>query len=1015
MKVPMCKLANQLCFTCYQPRQLSTQLHLCPWKIPRQATHLTNLAFFHFNYFSVIEECLACLSNSCQEHPFSAHNDLTPIMASVLFEDEKHEVFSLCNFYHPKFDKTLTVKKHCLMFNYLPSGHNLSQELSTQRTTFAFKKKRAANQHFSESLKKLKEKCDKNVAEQLLVKVLCESYRNYTFVSTESKAIDYLVRALVEMGVTPDVLVKGNQVITLRENSFGIKFICINQFLMGNACELNSTFGLKMEMSFLPNVDCFHGTKVKMTCPDFDYFRDVTDTKEKIIVKRQYWNKIKDEPFNYLTSLETIAFTHLKIYALAGLHFTKISMDFQSQCHSIFSTPKHMLEDSIQTVSAFMFPSTPSFVKSTFRMFALPENTLYTVDGEYGKNKAISQIEHEAVEYLRYKQPKQWVTSYSSCLGQKKFFKLGEKREFLIADAYNPNSKTCFLFCGCYFHSHPNCHMLKDKNQNLDKYHRLRQQMLDVLVHCSTEVTFVAVLWECHYNQLKNPRLEHVSILNGETFISPFEELKSSNAELKTFLAGSLFRPFHGMIIRDALRSAICEAYALKFVKQPGDGKECHLLDIASLFPYAAINFPLPYGEYFKLVGEDIQDIDFDDSFSTLRHKGRDVIAIVHCRVYPPSNLLHPLLQTKVNEITVLTLCRTCSQKTPQFEGSTYCNHSKLERSFVGTYTSQELAYGKSLGYEYDFFELAVYPKSGFFLAKFLTLLGFYKLRHCDLPANDQATYCKDLNARMRFKEILGFELEPEMISPNPRMREVYKTFLNHFLGTFGVNEEKMVDVQFLENYEQLLVHMKNDRIIDLEPMTEAILRVTLAKKHIGNSRTSNVSISCAVTSIARVIVHRHLQTLLQMKATIFRVSCDSITFVTDESQVLPFTLSEAFGCFKKVYPSVEGVAQVGVQLVSILYRSDTGELKEKIVASGATMSEQNSSVLSHRSFEAMADTLVQTRVVDFSNFKVIAKKRIKMGTVTRRQGIFSRKLFIRRQIIKKTPYYLTLPYGWRE
>lgn len=1017
--LPMCKLASQMCFSCYQPR-LSTKLHLCPWKIPKPSKYLNNLAFFHFQYFSVVEECLACLSASCQEHPFSPHTDLTPILASVLYEDEKHELFSLRHFYHPKFNKGVSSMKHCLQFNYLPKGHGLSNTLSSQKKVAAFNKTRAANKHFTKSLERLKNKSDKSVAEQFLVEVFCESYRNFTFVSTESKAIDYLVRALVEIGAKPDIIVKGNQVILLNDNYFDIRFICINKFLNGNANELNSTFGLKKEMSYLPTVDCFKAAEVtEMACPHFDNFRDITDTKGKINEKRQYWEKIKDEPYNYLQSLESFAYTNLQIYALAGLHFTKISMDFQSKCHLNFQTPKLMTKDCVPVVSAFMFASTPAFVKSTFRMFALPENTLYSVKGEYGKKKGISQIEHEAVEYLRHKQPKQWVTSYSSSKGQKKFFKLGEKREFLIADAYNPISKTCFLFCGCYFHSHPNCHLLKDKNQNLDKYYRMRQQIVDVLVHCHTQVTSVAVLWECHFRQLKNPSPEYCHILQGETFISPFEELKTDNAELHNFLAGALFRPYEGMIIRDALRAATCEAYALKFVKKPGDGKVGHCLDMSSLYPFAAINFPLPYGEYFKLVGDEIQDIDFDDSFSTMRHKGSDVIAIVHCRVHPPSNLLHPLLQTTVKDMSVLTLCRTCSENTTQFEGSTYCGHDKLERSFVGTYTSQELAYGKSLGYGYDFFELAVYPNSGFFLAKFLTLLGFYKLRYCDLPNDNQASYCNDLNERMRFKDILGFELKPDMISPNPRMREVYKTFLNYFLGTFGVNEEKLVDVEFLDSYQQLLEHMLDDRVIDLEPMTDAILRVTLSKKNIGQSRSSNVSIACAVTSIARVIMHRHVQTLQEMKATIFRVACDSIIFVTEESQVLPFILSEAFGCFKKVYPTVEGVAQAGVQLVSVLYRTETGELKEKIVASGATMSESNSSVLSHASFDKMADHLVKSRIVDFSCFKVTAvrttKKRLKVGTVVRQQNIFSRKLFARRQILDKTENYMTLPYGWRE
>jgi hypothetical protein len=162
------------------------------------------------------------------------------------------------------------------------------------------------------------------------------------------------------------------------------------------------------------------------------------------------------------------------------------------------------------------------------------------------------------------------------------------------------------------------------------------------------------------------------------------------------------------------------------------------------------------------------------------------------------------------------------------------------------------------------------------------------------------------------------------------------------------------------------------------------------------------------------------VQKLLALGATILRVSCDSIAFVADEdaSPKLP-TMSEAFGCFKQVYPGeIEGLVQAGTNLVSVLYRNTMGNLEEKVMASGATMSQKNSLLLSHSNFADMAEKLVRTNIVDFSEQKVHAVRHRtcpqKTMMVQRRQSVFSRNLFARRQIIKESPYFSTLPYGWR-
>jgi hypothetical protein len=918
----------------------------------------------------------------------------------------------------------------------MPDGLGLDKSLSRCKETFQFKKPAGKNKHLQENLAFLREKDDKSLEEQLLSTFLCEQYRNFTFVCTERKAIDFLVRALVANNIIPIITVQGSQTILLTVPLFSLTFICLSKFLPGTVEKLQKTFNISENILYFPNIPFNDSKKEDIQCPAFTYFQDVMDNEENAKEKYSFWTEIRRLPFNYLKSLQAVSERDLWIYAKSGLQFAKLSMDLQADCLKNFVKPALAPaggRNEVPVVSAFTFVSPSSFVMSTFRGFALPDNKLHVVKNQYGKKKPISYVEHQAVEFLRFKQPNQWVTVYSSSEGQKKFYLKEGEREFCIADAYNPTTKTCFMFCGCYHHAHPKCHMASNSDGN--KYKILLTQITNLLTYCSKEVQYVSILWECQYSQIKKPMVEHCDVFDDGPLMSPFEELRSSNAELLDFLAGPHFRPFRGMVIRDAMRPSQCEVYALKYVKQAGDGKKCHILDIASLFPYVGINFPLPCGRYIKLLGDELNEIDFDPEFTTMRHKGMNVIAIVHARVFPPTDLFFPFLQTKITkkenkDIIVNTLCRTCSEESSQFEGMTICSHSKMQRSFDGVYTSQELAYGKSLGYNYEFYEMAVYYEQGFFLSKFLTLLGYYKLRHCEYPdsvgksESERADYCKQLSAKMQFQEHLGYELTPGQIKPDKKLREVYKIFLNSFLGSFGANQTKNVTVKFLESHKQLQSYLEDEKvtIMDIDYMSESMVRVTKRADplKLKPSRTSNVSVACSITAVARIVVHKHLQKLLDMKATVLRVACDSITFVLDENQEQPFEISEAFGSFKKEFPEVEGVAQAGTQLASVLYRDKEGMLKEKVTASGATMSQLNSSVLCHASFEQMAEKLVKTNIVDFSDIKVDAvmhrtypkKKLTKL--IHRKKTVFSRNLFARRQILAKTPNYLTYPYGWR-
>lgn len=548
----------------------------------------------------------------------------------------------------------------------------------------------------------------------------------------------------------------------------------------------------------------------------------------------------------------------------------------------------------------------------------------------------------------------------------------------------------------------------------------MRQTEL-LLTECADEVEIVHHLWECQYQSIKKG---DAVVLGGPTLMAPFEQLKVCNAELIQFLEGPNFRPFEKLKIRDGLSAALSETFALKYLKQPGE--TCYILDISSLFSHVAIDFPMPQGRYSNLIGDELAStaVSFDPEGTRMYLNGTEVIAVVQARVFPPRQLVHPFLQTQINGITVATLCRKCSLEAKRRDGIAVCTHSELERSFVSTLSSCEVAYAALLGYTFNFFEMIVYYEAGFFLRPFLTLLAFEKLRHSEYPKNivtpdEKVKYCKSINEQMQFPKLIQMEFCPAVVQPNAQLRAFSKACLNFFLGTFGANPEKGTTVEFVHYYQELLKHVKSNRIVDLVPLTDDILQVTLKNREVHPSRTSNVSVAISITAMARVVVHKKMQQVTQLGGCLLRVACDALYFVLPDTVPLPFQIDEAFGNFKHQFENVEAVIQVGLRNLSILFRDSEGHLREHLITGGVMLSQYNEAILCHEKYKDVVEKLFQddpqlakTKVLNVQYQNSI--KRPKLKCVRKKQTAFSQLIHLRRQFMPNSKHYASLPYGFQ-
>jgi hypothetical protein len=154
---------QEFCPICYSDK-IPGEMHLCPWSEAKKYERLENLGFVNFSYSTDRQICAFCdtpSSQMCQLHPFGPADVITPVMASVYFEEGSHERFALSHFYHPMFTETPKTVRDVFSFKYMPDGLGLSKTLSRKKETCAFNKPKGKDLLLNESLASLRGKPEK--------------------------------------------------------------------------------------------------------------------------------------------------------------------------------------------------------------------------------------------------------------------------------------------------------------------------------------------------------------------------------------------------------------------------------------------------------------------------------------------------------------------------------------------------------------------------------------------------------------------------------------------------------------------------------------------------------------------------------------------------------------------------------------------------------------------------------------------------------------------------------------
>ena len=280
------------------------------------------------------------------------------------------------------------------------------------------------------------------------------------------------------------------------------------------------------------------------------------------------------------------------------------------------------------------------------------------------------------------------------------------------------------------------------------------------------------------------------------------------------------------------------------------EGEKGKYVDFVSLYPTVNYSKRYPVGHPTKILEPD----EYDNKW----------FGFMKCKVLPPKGLYHPVLPVKTMcgnaEKLLFPLCRTCAEAK-----QSKCDHSDTERSFIGTWCTNEIDIALSKGYIIQkIYEVWHFKESSEDLFKGY-VRKFMKIKMESSPMTF-GNKCKYKN-EAEFKYIVKNKLDIDLgeMKHNPGMRAISKLCLNSLWGKFGqrLNMKKTAYVMTPSEFYNILLDDSIDDL-NLQFINEEMVQMTynLKDQFVDNSNSTNIFIAAFTTSHARMMLYGVLDKL---------------------------------------------------------------------------------------------------------------------------------------------------------
>ena len=552
-------------------------------------------------------------------------------------------------------------------------------------------------------------------------------------------------------------------------------------------------------------------------------------------------------------------------------------------------------EDFIQleNIDPLRYITIASVCMTIYRSNYMPKKTIAIVP-EYAKTDNFSKM---SIMWLNYMS--NGANIQHALNGGEKVLTIGDKT--YKVDRFCEETNTVYEFYGCFWHGCPNCYkpnIINSKSQR--DMGTLNNQTIG------------------KRDTIKNAGYNHVST---------YECQLTKNKDFQKFAKNFTQEIVEPLNPRDAFYGGRTNATKLLYNFKEN---ECgRYVDFCSLYPTVQYYQKYPIGHPTKIFNPE----KYDKSW----------YGLIKCKVVPPRKLYHPVLPQRIKvdnyEKLIFTLCKRCAETRNQNK----CKHSDNERSFIGTWTTDEVNEAIKKGYKVlETYEVWNFDKTSDDLFKGY-IRRFMKIK-LESSKYDFKTKEEETNFKLKIKESLDIDIEK--FEFNAGLRSISKLCLNSLWGKFGqrsnMSQTKYV-TEFSEFHEILLgdkLGNKNFQFIndDMVQMT-----YNFKDQFVDNSNNTNIYIACFTTSHAKLMLYDKLD-YLNEKVLYF--DTDSIIYADDNTKnietgdMLGDMTDEISG------KGISSFVSTGPKSYSFKYGDD----QQKSAIKGFTLNHENNNRLNHDS-----------------------------------------------------------------
>ncbi|CAG2185008.1 unnamed protein product [Mytilus edulis] len=773
-----------------------------------------------------------------------------------------------------------------------------------------------------------------------------------------------ILQYLYQNGVLPKIVPSGAKNMSIEVPSCNIRMIDSLNFLPMALSKLPKMFGIKeLQKGYFPHLynRKENQTSVLNQLPDVKFYNpDAMKSEDRENFLEWYQTNVK-VMFDFQKELLKYCRSDVDILRRCCLRFRELFMSMTKSATGDGGIDP--FETCITIASA---------CNLVFRTKFLRADTIGIIPAQGYRPEEKHSV--KAIQWIKYISQTKGVDIQHARNGREKII------DQYRVDGFYENSegeKIVLEYHGCFWHGCPTCYTQHTINTvNKLSMEDLYHQTMEKKTYIEKQGYIYTCIWECEFDKHIREDENIKKFIDSLDIVTPLEP-------------------------RDAFAGGRTEAFNL--YHESSFDESIKYYDVTSLYPYinktgkAVIGHP-------RIVTENFDDLTMYEG-------------LIKCKVYPPRGLHIPVLPAKINNKLMFSLCRTCTEIKQQ----TTCRHGNEERSFTGTWVTDELKMAVNKGYilstiyeVWHFDEVAQYDpvsKTGGIFTEYINT--FLKMKQ---EASGWPSWCITKEHRQHYiqdyYEKEGILLDYNKIEKNPGLRALAKLMLNSFWGKFG-QRTNLPQVDYVSDPSIFFDMLTSDQqeVTGVNFVTDEMVEMRWRNKaeFVESSGRTNVVLAAYTTSQARLKLYSYLE---QLGQRVLYADTDSIVFTVKEGEWEP-SLGDYLGDLTDEVPEnkiTHFVTGGPKNYAYKLHKPDDRGNQTICKVRGVTLNYKNALSINFETVREMVTNGSQDDKITVWDENKITRDKQNTRIITSRESKDYKIVFDKRVITEK---FITKPYGY--